>query len=152
MTYIPDSKLLRGLPLTLAEGYGKPHIGSHYNRDDAKDYSLDENAGCSTCLGMATNSHHFPPLSKGRHLLLSTQWGQFVLKPALIALCGSGTTGCHGEAHSHELSIEWVWERDEFAERWWSGYLLSHGFAPHDQKLLELGHWEAVKGVRRWRI
>lgn len=152
MTYIPDSRLLRGLPLYLAEGYGKPHIGSRYNRDDAKDYRLAENAGCATCPSKATNSHHFPPLSKGRHFLLSTEWGQFVLKPALIALCGSGNTGCHGKAHSHDLSFEWVWESDDLAERWWSGYLLAHGFAPHDPKLLALGHWEAEEGGRRWRI
>lgn len=147
MSYVPDASLLRGLPIAYAEGYGKPHLGSAYTADDAKAYELMEGAKCAACSCLATNSHHFPPLSKGRHFLLSTRWGQFVLKPALIALCGSGTTGCHGKAHSHDMSVEWVWDSDDAADRWWSGWLLSHGIAPHDPALFEYGHWEV--GGRR---
>ena len=60
---------------------------------------------------------------------------------ALIALCGSGTTGCHGKRHVGKVEITWEWFDEADAERWWSGELLSHGYAPHDPMLYELGRW-----------
>ena len=144
MTYIPDSSLLCGLSVEAAECFGKPHLGCHYVRDDTKSNRLDEQARCASCGKRAESSHHEPPLGMGgrnRQLLLRTPMGIHVLKPALIALCGSGTTGCHGKRHHGELPIRWVWERDEHAALWWSGELLKQ-FAPHDPRLSELGHWE----------
>lgn len=62
------------------------------------------------------------------------------MKPALIALCGSGTTGCHGMAHRGVLRFRWVWDTEENARDWWSGKLLEE-YRPHDERLYYFGHW-----------
>lgn len=151
MSYIPDSSLLCGLSVDAAECFGKPHVWASYLRDDAKSNRLAEGATCPACGKRAESSHHEPPLGMGgrnRSFLLRTPMGQWVLKPALIALCGSGTTGCHGLRHQGKLPIRWRWERDEYAALWWSGELLLQ-LSPHDAALYELGCWEI--GGRPWR-
>ena len=140
--------------LTLAEinGYGMPHIGCTYTRDDVTATAFDDDwVPCSVCGWTATNRHHQPP--RGRHsakdgkgkrpgsLLLMTDMGRFVLKPALIALCGSGTTGCHSLVHQRLVEIEWVFDTEEYAGQWANGYLLSHGIAPHSEELYGYGCW-----------
>ncbi len=141
MTYTPPREQLRGLPLEIAECYGKPNINAHYAADIVKSNRLDDGALCACCGRMATNSHHCPPLSKGRTFVLRTDWGIHILKPALIAVCGSGTTGCHDGFHGGaRFKARWHWDSDEIAEAWWSGELLK-GMYPHSKRLYGLGCW-----------
>ena len=145
MTYIPDSSLLCGLSVDAAECYGKPHIRAHYKNRSVKSHEQDQNARCAACGRPATNVHHNPPLSKGHVFNLYTPMGVFVLKPSLIALCGSGTTGCHDGFHGGaRFKAEWSWDEDEYAERWWNGWFLSHGYEPHDKRLYRYGEWKII--------
>lgn len=146
----PSSHLSRAEVL----GYGMPHIGCVYTRDDVRATAFDDDwVPCAFCGATATNRHHEPP--RGRHnaidpetgrrrpgsILLETGWGKFVLKPALIALCGSGTTGCHFLRHNHDLEIAWKFDTEEDEEQWMSGYLLAHGLRPHSTALYNHGCW-----------
>jgi len=141
MTYIPASSQLRGLPYEAAECYGKPHIMCRYSGSSAKSHMRDEDARCVCCGRMATNAHHNPPLSKGHIFLLMTKWGRFALKPSLIAVCGSGTTGCHNGFHGGaRFKARWVWDSDEYAEMWWNGEFLKH-MRPHSRELYRYGCW-----------
>ena len=117
--------------------YGMPHIGAHYERDDVNSHRLDDGALCAVCGRRATQAHHCPPKSTGRSVLMRTEWGQFVLKPALIALCAE----CHARVHRHEIEPRWIWNDDECLEEWAAGYLLSHGYPAHSPRLNELGRW-----------
>lgn len=137
----PQANQLSGLSYRVAELYGKPHIQAHYKNANVKSNTLDEDACCVICGARATNSHHTPPLSKGRTFLLRTYWGQFILKPALFAVCGSGTTGCHNDFHGGaRYRPEWVWYEDEYAEMWWDGTFLRR-HAPHGDWLYNYGFW-----------
>lgn len=141
---------LRGLDYATASKFGMPHIGCRYERESVKSHKREEDALCCICGAPATNAHHDPPLGMGgknRMFPLATKRGVFVLKPALFAVCGSGTTGCHGKIHGGTYRIGWEWARPEYAELWWDGYWLSHGIAPHDEALFELGQW-TLKDLR----
>ena len=146
-------------------GYGMPHIGCRYTRDDVAATAFDDDwVPCAVCGATATNRHHLPP--RGKHsaidpetgrkrpgaLLLMTTWGRFVLKPALIALCGSGTTGCHHLWHAREVEIAWAFDSPEYEGRWLDGYLLAHGMAPHSEELYGIGCWRFhdKRTGRRW--
>ncbi len=144
MTYTPPSSLLHGLSVERAQLYGMPHIGARYRGADANTHRLDEGAVCSVCGRPASNAHHEPPKGTCPYFALQTEWGMFMLKPALIALCGSGTTGCHGGRHQGLVTFRWEWFEDSSAEAWWSGWLLSHGYEPHDPRLYELGQWRVT--------
>ena len=147
MTYVPPASVLMGVPYGTASKFGMPHVGASYARDNVDTNALDEGAVCAVCGMRATNSHHEPPRGMGgrhRQFTLHSPWGRFVLKPALIALCGSGTTGCHGNRHEGLWRAEWRWDSDEDAEAWWSGRLLSHGYEPHSPKLYDHGSWAIV--------
>ena len=141
MSFVPDARQLKGLSYAKASLYGMPHLGCEYTADDVNRYRTLEGACCVVCGRPYPNAHHEPPKGVGRNFLLSTPMGQFVLKPALIALCGSGTTGCHGMRHNGQLKVRWEWYSDENAERWWDGYWLSHGYQPHSERLFELGRY-----------
>lgn len=137
--YVPDSKTLRGLSVSSAQCFGMPHANAHYSGKGVRTNHLSCDAMCSVCGMMATNSHHVPPVGMGGRNATFTLHGH-VLRPALIALCGSGTTGCHGMIHSGLLRVEWSWDDDAYAEAWWSGELLEE-LEPHDQRLYGLGKW-----------
>lgn len=145
MSYVPDATQLRGLPYVVASCFGMPHVGAYYASSSVKSNRLQHGAECAVCAESATNSHHEPQLGLGgrnRDYLLNTPEGAFVLHPALIALCGMGNaSGCHGERHTGILRFKWEWDSDDYAEQWWSGYLLAHGFEPHDPALFQLGCW-----------
>lgn len=150
MSYLPTMDKLRGLTFEQAECFGKPHIGASYAKRDVRSNRLDSFATCAVCGGEAMSSHHEPPLGMGgrnRQFLLSTPAGDFTLRPALIALCGSGTTGCHGDRHNslRVLRFRWVWDRGYYQEQWWNGYLLTHGYEPHDPGLYEFGYWQLTR-------
>lgn len=144
MSYVPKQSQLRGTSYEVASCFGMPHVRAYYAKRDVKSNRLEEFAGCAVCHEQATNSHHEPPLGMGGRNREFAFWlpsGPLALRPALIALCGSGTTGCHGERHSGALRFRWAWDRDYFAEQWWTGYLLTHGLSPHDPELYTMGRW-----------
>lgn len=165
----------------VALNYGMPHIGCCYTRDDVTATAFLENeegwTPCAICGRQATNRHHLPPRStsrctdeKGRKrpgsLLLHTDYGRFVLKPALIALCGSGTTGCHGHVHRRDYEIHWEFDTPEYEELWLSGWFLAHGIdgysetedgllvanalVPHSKELYKVGRWVITAHGKTW--
>lgn len=146
MACFATSEQLRGLPYEEAQKFGMPHVGCFYAGESVKSHRRVDEAACCVCGAPASNAHHDPPLGMGgknRSFLLVTKMGKFVLKPALFAVCGSGTTGCHDGFHGgSRYRARWVWGSPEYGELWWSGYWLSHGIDPHSPVLYELGHWE----------
>ena len=152
MSFVPDRSQLKGLSYQVASLYGMPHLGGEYWADGVDSYRRAEGSCCAVCGRPRPNVHHEPPKGKGRSFLLSTPMGQFVLKPALIALCGSGTTGCHGDRHAGKLKIRWEWDSDEYAEKWWNGHWLSHGIKPHDPRLFQLGRYVFEKEGKEWEV
>lgn len=146
-----DSSTLHGFSIDDAQSYGMPHIGAHYYRDDVSCYLRDSDE-CTICGKQATNTHHHPARGKARSFTLKTKHGAFVLKPALFALCGSGTTGCHGLVHQRKIEIKWKWDSDEYQEQWFSGYLLAHGVVPHSERLYEYGRWSIGDGTTEIEI
>lgn len=148
---IPAS-MLRGLTVRQAECFGKPHFMASYSHGDA--HSLDPGASCAVCGRPAESAHHEPPKGFGggrRTWAMRTPMGTFVLRPALIALCGSGTTGCHGKRHSGLLRIDWEWDDGRWEEAWWSGEMLSK-IEPHDPGIYEYGRWVVDDGEHRFGI
>lgn len=151
MSFAPEPWQYSGLSLEVAECYGKPHIGAYYRSDNVKSHTRCEAACCACCGRPATNVHHCPPLSCGRSFLLCTPLGRFVLKPALFALCGSGTQGCHNGFHGGaRFCAHWIWECDAYAKQWWNGYILAH-FLPHSPELYRFGYWE-ISDAKTGRI
>jgi len=69
---------------------------------------------CVVCGRFGANTHHEPPkgLTGKRH------W-----KGALVSLCGSGVTGCHGLRHANRLQlafddqIGWIWRGESSREK-----------------------------------
>lgn len=147
MIYTPETHLLNGLSLDWAECYGKPHIGAHYEGITVNSHRLNEFARCACCGKLATNAHHCPPKSKGKTFGLQLTDGTMLhLRPSLIALCGSGTTGCHNGFHGgHRFTARWVWDADEYAKNWWEGQMLLY-MPPHSKELYRYGRWEITDG------
>lgn len=144
MRFAPEMRQLRGLSAEVAELYGKPHLGARYRGGgaSAKAYRLEDGARCAVCRRPATNAHHVPPLSKGRGFRLVAPAGEWLLRPSLFALCGSGTTGCHDGFHGGARYVaRWVWDAAEFERQWWDGELLGR-HPPHDPALYLYGRWE----------
>lgn len=141
MSFTPRMEQLCGLSYDVAECYGKPHIMAFYASSSVKSHKKEPDAVCAICRRQVGSVHHNPPLSRGHVFLLKTQWGQFVLKPALFALCGTGTTGCHNGFHGGaRYKATWVWDSDEYAEKWWSGEFLKD-IEPHSNQLFKYGKW-----------
>lgn len=131
---------LRGMSRERAELYGKPHIGCRYL---GSRYELTR-PRCIVCGRPASNCHHVAHRSWGRTFRLETPNGSWELLSPLFALCGSGTTGCHGGFHGGaRLTAEWRWRSEESERMWWSGELLQ-GYRPHDPGLFRHGYW-AIK-------
>ena len=146
--YVPPAELLRGLSVSTAQMFGMPNAGAHYAGRGVRTNRLDDEALCAFCRRPATNAHHVPAVGMGARNATFTLHG-YELRPALIALCGSGTTGCHGDCHSGRMRIDWVWDSGEFMRDWWEGRLLRE-FGPASPMLYEFGHWEIRKdGVGR---
>ena len=146
--YVPPAGLLRGLSVSTAQKFGMPNAGARYAGRGVRTNRLDDEALCAFCRKPATNAHHVPAVGMGARNATFSLHG-YELRPALIALCGSGTTGCHGDCHSGRMRIDWVWDSDEFMRDWWEGRLLRE-FGPASPMLYEFGHWELFKdGVGR---
>ena len=132
-------EMLDGLPIDEADRFGKPCVGSRYVSGDRYERL---SARCRCCgIVPATNVHHIARRARRFHMRLADgRW--VVLKPSLIALCGSGTTGCHGAVHAHDIEITWVWDSEELREDWFSGrMLMEQGMEPYSPRLYAYGSW-----------
>ena len=130
------------------ERYGKPHVMCHYEGKSIRSHRLDDDAVCACCGMMAANAHHHPPVGM-KTVTLSGK----VLRPSLIAVCGSGTTGCHDGFHGGaRYTADWTWDLPEYGEAWLSGEMLDE-YEPHDPRLYLFGCWEFEdrKTGRTWR-
>ena len=142
---IIDASVLRGTSYEKAVNYGMPHVGCFYSGSSVNSHRMNDERMCFVCGGRASNAHHEPPKGSTGTWNLRTEYGTFPLRPALIALCGSGTTGCHGARHNGLVGLRWVWDDEAMEALWFNGFLLSKGVKPHSPKLLEWGHWEIVE-------
>lgn len=149
--YQPTTDALRGFSLPHAELYGKPHLGAHYKSFDAKSHALDDGARCAICGRPATNVHHLGQLKWGRCFSLRTPWGTHTLLPSLMAVCGSGTTGCHGAIHEGRIRVSWIWSDDLAAQGWWEGELL-RAFDAHSSVLYDYGYYLIEHGDKSWEV
>lgn len=146
MSYAPDYHALCGLSVDAADKFGKPCVGAYYAGMGVRDNRLDEDARCLICGARATNSHHEPPLGLGcRNSRLFVAGHR--LRPALIALCGSGTTGCHGKVHRGIYRIAWRWDSDDDARDWWQGRMPGESYDYCGSKTLYWhGQWVVTSG------
>lgn len=149
MSFNPDPRLCN-LPREVFERYGKPHVMCHYEGRSIKSHRLDDGALCSCCGKLATNAHHWPPVRNG-----TVNVSGKVLRPSLIAVCGSGTTGCHDGWHGGaRYTASWRWDDESCFEQWLGGWFWDEGFEPHDPRLYLFGYWEFTdkrKG-RIWNV
>ncbi len=160
-----DKSQLRGLPYETVKLFGMPHIGAWYKSENVIDYGHDEYVPCACCGRPASNVHHEPPRGTssckdprtGKKIpgsfLLFTPWGRFVLLPALICLCGTGTMGCHGDRTENRTKIRWEWDSDEEERKWWDGTYLKDGLAPGGAWLYRHGRYvfETPRGTFEYR-
>lgn len=148
MSYVPTARKLHGFPYQVAECYGKPHFLCSYTGKGVNSHRLFEGATCMCCGRMATNAHHWPPKKNPTFTL-----DGLALKPALFALCGSGTTGCHDGWHGGaRYKALWRWDCDGYAYEWWEGDMFD--LPPHDQGLYNYGCWEVydLSDGRIWEV
>lgn len=153
MRHEPTQEQLRGLSYEKAKLYGMPNIGCKYRFEDINSTAFVDDRRRCACCGRTNghhNRHHEPPKSNGC-FLLETPKGKFVLLPALIDLCGSGTTGCHGERHNGKLKISWEWDTPVYEAMWWNGDFLSSPYhEPHGKWLYGFGRYIFEHNGKRW--
>ena len=157
-----DKSQLRGLSYKTVKLFGMPHIGAWYNSENVKDYDHDEYVPCACCGRPASNVHHEPPRGKsscidpktGKKIpgsfLLATPMGKFVLLPALICLCGTGTTGCHGDRTANRTKIRWEWDSEDDERKWWDGTFLKTGLSPNGAWLWDHGRYVFSRDGVEW--
>lgn len=149
----PTFRYPLGLSRARAELYGKPHVGAAYTSGER--YRLTSER-CAVCGRFATNSHHVARRSWATEMPLETPKGAWALRSPLMAVCGSGTCGCHGKLHNGGLTIEWEWDEPDYERAWWDGeLLLLHD--PHSPALYRYGQWaihdlelNTTKHIRRY--
>ena len=141
----PDPRL-HGFSRPVFERFGKPHVGCYYAGKSVTSHRLEEGALCACCGRVADNAHHWPP---GREVVRAEPG---LLRPSLIAVCGSGTTGCHDGFHGGaRYTADWIWDEPEYGEAWLDGKL---GVEPHSDELYLYGFWEFEDRKRglKWKI
>lgn len=117
--------------------YGLPHVDCYYKNDSVNSNRLIEGAVCMCCGRFATNAHHYPPKGTApvRHR------NGLTLRPALFAVCGSGTTGCHDGWHGGaRYEAWWEWDTEDYKRQWEDGTLLKE-YGAHNPKLYNFGCW-----------
>lgn len=154
------------ITITGTDLYGLPHLGAEYVTGwshGRRNYRRIAEVCCLCDRQRSTNTHHVVGFGLGGHqdntvivvdtkfceeydrvpYLLDTKIGSFVLYTPLFAVCGSGTTGCHGKLEDGvgDHIVEWVWYDEVCKELWEKGWMLSHGYAPHDERLFEFGYY-----------
>ena len=126
-----------GLSRSRAELFGKPNVGAEYVGRERYVHTADR---CPVCGAPAGSVHHLCPRGTARSIEIVGPDGPTLLRSSLVALCGSGTTGCHGRMHSRELEVEWEWYRPAYEAMWWDGLLLA-SVEPHSNDLYRYGCW-----------
>ena len=143
---------LRGMSYEKAKLYGMPHIGCKYRTRNEMSatvfHGTPHRCACCGKTGCSHSRHHEPPKANG-WFRLETPNGTFTLRPALIVLCGSGTTGCHGDRHSGRLRIRWEWDSEDEERKWWDGTFLSER-EPHGDWLYEHGRYIFEHDGKAW--
>ena len=136
---MPTMTQLRGLSLERAELYGKPHVGVRYTGGSGYERTAER---CCICRRPATNCHHVAPRRMGDSFPLVTPDRTWLLRSPLLALCGSGTTGCHNGFHGgSRFEARWVWDEEQYERWWWDGALLEE-WGPHATELYGFGEWQ----------
>ena len=131
--------------------YAMPNLYARFYADriEATEWDCDY-PECAVC-GKSVKPfavHHEPPRSKGS-LLLQSEWGQFVVKPALMLLCAE----CHRDRHDRgELSFSWRWDTPEDEEKWLSGWFYAHGYAEHDSRFFKHGSIVVNSRGMEWEV
>lgn len=131
--------------------YGMPHIGCKYTSAGIAATDFEGVVLCCACCGRTNglhSRHHEPPRSNGVFKLV-TPLGTHELRPALIDLCGSGVSGCHGDRHARRLAIRWEWDSPEDERAWWSGELLTK-HEPHGKWLYRHGRYVFERNGKSW--
>ena len=89
---------------------------------------------CVVCGRYKANKHHEPPKGTG---------GKRAWEGALISLCGSGVTGCHGLRHAGKLELAfddekgWMWKGEN-----------SHGIKVNEWvSCRDDDYWNALRGL-----
>ncbi len=131
-----DMGKLQGISYDRAHLFGMPNIGAEYADYRSGSHRLLDSE-CLICGRQATNAHHIVPRSVRKEFFV----GDRKLRSPLFALCGSGTTGCHGEFHGGaRYKVMWEWDSEDDEERWWSGELLDL-YGPHSESLYMHGKY-----------
>lgn len=118
--------------------FGMPHAGARYTGRGVARYARTQDE-CAICGARGQSVHHTASRGLGERVM-ETPNGDHLLRPALMLLCGTGTTGCHGDIEDGRMSVRWEWYDPADAERWADGSLLCL-FGPHDPGLYDLGRW-----------
>lgn len=141
---IVEASRLHGWSYDDASLMGMPHVGALYR---GRANRLEEGAACVVCAALATNAHHAVPKGRGKQVFnLATPLGTYPLRSPLLAVCGSGTTGCHDGFHGGaRFRVRWEWDSPEHEDGWWGGRLLSQGYVPHDARLWLMGRYVVEK-------
>ena len=138
--YRPTRAMTHGVPYPVAEAYGKPHFLCTYTGKSVNATKMFDGATCMCCGKLATNAHHWPP--KGTAPTFTWHQDGRKLRPALFAVCGTGTMGCHDGWHGGaRFRALWRWDSDEYARDWWEGDMLEK-LGEHSNALYRYGCWE----------
>lgn len=156
------------LTYTGAQLMGLPHIGAEYVSGWAGKRKRYERVAevCQVCgHSRAESTHHIVPVGMGGRQskrviqadcdycrkvdsefievpsFIATKMGVFEVFTPLIAVCGDGTKGCHGDFEAKRLTIVWEWSDELSRDLWERGWILSHGYAPNGEELFEFGHY-----------
>lgn len=133
--------MLKGRTVRAFSMLGKPCVGARYlGPGDA--HVLDPDAKCVVCGRLACNAHHEPPKGIGGGAFrLDTPNGPRILRPPLLAVCGSGNAcGCHAMLHKGIAKVRWEWD-SEFFEREWLEGRLAEGLYRNDERLFAMGRY-----------
>ena len=114
---------------------GLPHVGAIYT---GKGYKRTSDR-CAICGRPATNVHHL--CGRGEHSYVTMQGDSFKMRSALMLVCGSGVTGCHGKLHSHELEVSWVWNTPLYGQLFENGQLFDYSLEPHSPDWFDYGFY-----------
>lgn len=133
---------LHGFSREDAECFGKPHLGAQYTGPDSLTKYARTGQHCIVCGRTPISTHHQP--YRQTFTLVAANGVEWKLRPALFAVCGTGTTGCHGAIEHNRVKIRWEWDSLEAAAKWWSGELLE-AYGPHSVQLYKFGCWAITR-------
>lgn len=138
--------MLKGRTVRAFSMLGKPCVGAEYaGNGDA--HRLEAGARCFICGRPAANAHHEPPKGMGGGAFrLDTPNGPRILRPPLLAVCGSGNAcGCHAMLHKGIAKVRWEWDSELFEREWLEGRL-DEELYENDERLFAMGRYMVEVG------